>query len=507
MKTRLVYIGDDKTFQETLRAAAMAMGYPWLCVLDAGEPTADTEPSVQTENLLQLVFCDNPLGPTAPGRLTGAAAGPLILVCPAGGDVEQTHPTDSDRWMLDTIVKPLTPARLIQKIRLYEKVCTAYGLDPDPAAAEDSPAPEQGISRRIGMLRQHLRQADAQLAIQGDILHTLQQAGTLARRINCLDLESIATVCIEEIPRLIAGRFASLYRYDAGKKVLHLLRHNHPYPIERLVVMSEHADSPMATAIRQKELLVLKDLATWANGRDQPVLRLFAGNYRSNSCVIAPLLSGEQVLGVLNLADKIDGPYFDRARDLLPIQMLCNVIGSAMSNIQMYDEVRRRARTDSMTNLFNHRAFYDELEKEVRRNRRYGGQLSLIMIDLDNLKCTNDEHGHRAGDAIILHAAEQIRRCTREFDIAARYGGDEFAIILPNTSRQEAVIVARRLVQTVSARPVRAGSSRVDASVSVGVGQYAGGGIEEFMNEVDAALFAAKSAGKNRIQAVDTPAK
>lgn len=364
------------------------------------------------------------------------------------------------------------------------------------------------LTSQIKRLQEQLGRIDLNLHIQEGVLEKIDRISQLSRKINCLDLEKIASVCIEEIPRLISARFASLYRFDSDQGVMHLLRHNHPYAIDRLVVLDEHENSPMAIAVKQKKLLVLKDISQNKDSQDTTVKLMFARNYKSNSCIIAPLMSGESVLGVLNLADKIDGPYFDATGDSPPVELLCEIVGSAMSNIKLYDEVREQARTDSMTGLVNHRTFYDELDKEVARSKRYGGSLSLIMVDLDNLKKINDKKGHRSGDAVLLHVAEQIVKCTRANDVAARYGGDEFAIILPNTSVAEAMVVAERLANLVADQAVLLGGDKLFASVSIGVGQYRTGySIEEFMNESDEALFRAKSMGKNRINVFEPAVK
>ena len=205
---------------------------------------------------------------------------------------------------------------------------------------------------------------------------------------------------------------------------------------------------------------------------------------------------------MLNLADKINAPYFDEATDRAPVELLSEIIGSAMSNIELYSEMCQQARTDSMTGLVNYRTFYDELDKEIQRCRRYGGNLSLIMVDVDELKEVNDTYGHRCGDLALMHVANQIVYCTRDIDIAARYGGDEFTIILPNTSLTEAKVVAQRLAQAVADNPVDAQEQQIFVSVSIGVKQFERDkSIEEFVNECDDALFKAKSAGKNRIHA------
>ena len=356
------------------------------------------------------------------------------------------------------------------------------------------------LAEKVSTLQQKLDRVGNNLTIQERIIDKINQISQLSRQINCLDLERIASVCIEQIPQLISASVASLYTYDSQKKVLHLLRHNHPYSIAKVFVLAEHPQLPMSLAIKEKKLLLIKDFSEWECRKQTAVTRPFARNYNSNSCIIAPLMSGQRILGVLNLADKIDGNAFENNVDLPPVQLLCEIIGSAMSNIELYEEVQKQALTDGMTNLLNHRAFYDVLDKEVNRTQRYGNNLSLLMIDLDSLKQINDQHGHRAGDAVLLHVAEQILACIRDTDVAARYGGDEFAIILPNTSLSDAMHLAERMAKKISRKPVRTNNKELNVSVSIGLGQYSQyQSVEDFMNKTDAAMFNAKTAGKNRV--------
>ena len=120
----------------------------------------------------------------------------------------------------------------------------------------------------------------------------------------------------------------------------------------------------------------------------------------------------------------------------------------------MFERIQHQARTDGLTGLVNHRTFYEILEQELWRSKRSGEQISLIMVDVDNLKTINDQYGHRAGDKVIKEISESIKESIRQIDTAARYGGDEFAIILPNTSLSDAAIVAERMVGFVAGSPI-----------------------------------------------------
>ena len=163
--------------------------------------------------------------------------------------------------------------------------------------------------------------------------------------------------------------------------------------------------------------------------------------------------------------------------------------------------MQRQATTDGLTGLMNHRAFYDALERELWRSRRYGGTIALIMADIDSLKRINDTRGHRAGDEVIKEVSQRIRECVRQIDLAARYGGDEFAIILPNTGVEDALVVCERIVEAVSRSPITWRGEEISLSISVGVGQYDGdANPEDITNRSDEALYSAKQAGKNTVR-------
>jgi len=328
----------------------------------------------------------------------------------------------------------------------------------------------------------------------------LQQITPLARQINCLDLDLISELCIKNIADLVGVRFTSLYILDETSSILHLYKHNHPFLINKIVSLNQNPPSLMIMAVRSKELILVGDIDTHKKPIIRKSQRAFASNYKTKNCAIVPLICQDRVVGVINLADKIDGSTFNN-EDIALIELTSQLVGASIGNIKLFEKIQRQATTDGLTSLVNHKTFYEILEKELNRSRRYGGQISLIMIDIDNLKKINDTHGHRAGDKVIKEISRRIKQCIRRIDTAARYGGDEFAVILPNTALNDGLIVAERMVRTVSQTPTTWRKEQIPLSISVGLGQYdAFTNPEDITSRSDQALYTAKQAGKNTVK-------
>ncbi len=334
----------------------------------------------------------------------------------------------------------------------------------------------------------------------------IEQITPLARQINCLDIRRIAAICTDQIRKLIGARFASLYVLDESCNILHLQKHNHPFLINKIVSLNQHPPGPMVMAVKSKQLILVHDIERHDRPVIRPSQRNFARNYQTNNCIIAPLICQDRVVGVLNLADKVGDKGFS-CEDTTLVELFSQLVGASIGNVKLFEKVQRQATTDGLTGLANHRSFYEVLEKELWRSRRYGGRISLIMIDVDNLKKINDLHGHRAGDKVIKHIANKIRQCIRHIDTASRYGGDEFAVILPNTSLNDAVVVAERMVETVAKSTVIWNRQRIPLSISVGLGEYnADSSPEDMTSRSDEALYNAKQAGKNTVRICRTAA-
>jgi len=339
-----------------------------------------------------------------------------------------------------------------------------------------------------------------EVANKSSNISLLEQVTPLARQINCLEISRIADVCVNSIPALVRANLASLYILDETSNILHLYKHNHPFLINKIVSLNQSPTPLMVMAVKSKELILVPDI----DSHKKPVIkksqRVFAENYRTKNCAIVPLICQDRVVGVLNLADKMDSDQFDSG-DIALIELFSQLVGASIGNIKLFEKIQRQATTDGLTGLVNHKTFYEILEKELWRSRRYGGRISLIMVDVDNLKNINDACGHRAGDKAIREISRRIKECIRQIDTAARYGGDEFAVILLNSSLEDATIVAQRMVDAVANSHTTWQKEQIPLSISVGLGQYdADASPEDITSRSDQALYMAKQAGKNTVR-------
>ena len=174
--------------------------------------------------------------------------------------------------------------------------------------------------------------------------------------------------------------------------------------------------------------------------------------------------------------------------------------GIALENARLHEEVRRQATTDELTNLVNRRRFIEALETELERAKMFDSPLSVVLADLDDFKRINDDYGHHGGDRALKSFGQLLRAQVRDFDVAARLGGEEFAILLPQTTAEAAAVVAARTRDTLAASPIAVSEdATVRLTASFGIAESSPvQTTDELLRRADNALYAAKRAGKNR---------
>jgi diguanylate cyclase (GGDEF)-like protein len=168
---------------------------------------------------------------------------------------------------------------------------------------------------------------------------------------------------------------------------------------------------------------------------------------------------------------------------------------SFLEKIDLIEKLRTHSIQDGMTGLYNHRFFMDFLLRQIKLGQRSGRTFSLILIDVDNFKAINDKYGHLSGDMMLKKIAAVLKECARTTDIVCRYGGDEFALILPDTGEEQAMQLAKRISRGV--RSIHWLDKSV--TISIGISEYSGeDSTSEIIRRTDQALYRAKQMGKNR---------
>ncbi|MBI3726380.1 sensor domain-containing diguanylate cyclase [bacterium] len=236
------------------------------------------------------------------------------------------------------------------------------------------------------------------------------------------------------------------------------------------------------------------------------------GNAFSGAAVVAPLIqqdssNGSVLRGLLVLGKKVTGqPYFDR--DFEFVGLISELIAIALHNAFLH----YLATHDALTETWSRGHFDVELKRELNRTSRRRakapgetpGQLSLVMIDLDHFKLVNDTYGHRAGDRVLKAVAQTLRRAIRDYDTLARWGGEEFAIVLTDTGKKSAIEAAERFRKEIAEAPVQLQESeppRPGITASMGVATYPDDATDprELLQKADMALYRSKEGGRNRV--------
>jgi diguanylate cyclase (GGDEF)-like protein len=201
-----------------------------------------------------------------------------------------------------------------------------------------------------------------------------------------------------------------------------------------------------------------------------------------------PLVVEGRSVGLIEVADYRSSRSWSR-RDIAFCQTIASQAAMAVRNAQLYEGLQEQADRDSLTDLLNHRAFYQRLGQELSRGHRDGTRVGVITLDLDNFKALNDSHGHLAGDKALVVVASAILGCARQSDVAGRLGGDEFALILPGVG-DEIELVGRRVLAAIT--------SKAGAGASLGITIAEPGETDPLlvMARADRSLLEAKRAGK-----------
>ncbi|MBI5047567.1 MAG: sensor domain-containing diguanylate cyclase [Deltaproteobacteria bacterium] len=257
-----------------------------------------------------------------------------------------------------------------------------------------------------------------------------------------LDLKEILNIVMEKVSELLQPKNWSLLLVDDEKNELSFE-----------IAVGEGADK-----IKNLRVKVGEGIAGWVAKERTPLLvpdvnkdpRFCkkvdeSSKFTTKSIIAVPLKSREKCLGVIELINKMSEPGGFKEEDLLVLTTLADYTAIAIENAKFFQKIQELTITDDLTKLYNARHLYRFLDYEVERAKRYNSNLAMIFIDLDKFKEVNDAHGHLMGSKLLTEISKLISNGLRKVNIACRYGGDEFVIVMPQTSKQQAYQIAEKL--------------------------------------------------------------
>jgi len=327
-----------------------------------------------------------------------------------------------------------------------------------------------------------------------------QQSQTLAEMSSLLQ----ATTTVDELYAVIADYFERLFPGAAGAFFVYSASRD---DLEQTSCWGGYATLEESSLIRPSECWGLR------RGRvhrtDQHSARMRCAHIRSSTdgTICAPVLGPSETIGLLHLrfgaaeAGAHQSAVWDE-REQIAVTA-AEYVGLALVNLRLRTALQQQSIRDPLTGLFNRRFMEETFAREIRRAQRHHGTVCVLMLDIDHFKWFNDRHGHAAGDVVLREFSAMLNDSIRGADVASRYGGEEFTILLPDTPPVEARRKAEQLLERT--RALRLSFNGVDvgaisASVGIAVFPEHGEHAEDLLRAADTALYAAKQRGRNRVE-------
>ena len=363
------------------------------------------------------------------------------------------------------------------------------------AFAEEDVAILQAIASHVAVAIETARVAHLEVHVAAE-RDQRRLAETLASVASALT----STLDLNEVLDRLLESLALVVPYDSAAV---LLREN-----EHFTVVAARG-LPEAVSVRRlilpagnamlAEVLTARRPVTLTDARRDPRYRGYGGTDYTRSWMGLPLLTGDDVIGLLTIDSRIPSLYGEREATIA--FTFAGQAAIAIRNARLFGEVRRLAATDALTELHNRHQFFALAEAEWDAARLLGRPLAAMMLDIDHFKRVNDTYGHAVGDEVLRVVAQRCRAALRDGDILGRYGGEEFALVLPGADADAALLVAERLRTLIAEAPLAVPGGEIPVTISVGV---AAAGVTTatlaaLLNRADEALYAAKAAGRNRV--------
>ena len=378
--------------------------------------------------------------------------------------------------------------------RLQAASSNGSGKVVQPSAKSPKPEPTKAQQE----LEQEIERLRNELAHRSRFTDSLQH---FLERISCAEPVKTYNAIISNSKELLQSERASLMVLDETARELIMKAASGLSTDPGSVSPVRVGEGVSGEVINTGKALMVTDLRM-AGRKPAPAER----RYKTNSFISYPITIGGRKVGVLNVTDKSGGGTYDEV-DLSLLEIIGPQVALALERAEWQEratEFQLMSITDALTALPNRRNLEERLAEELSRSKRYDYPMSFLMIDIDDFKAYNDNNGHQAGDVALQITAHCLKGALRQADVASRYGGEEFCILLPQTAMAEAGVIADRIRDRVSTTTFPHGKSQPLGRVTISVG------VSTFLKNVDTpeniiaaadrALYQAKSMGKDRVE-------
>lgn len=409
---------------------------------------------------------------------------------------------------------PLTRSELCVPLRVEEKLLGVVNAESTKVGAFTTEDEEllTIIAGQLATAIQRLRTVQAehyqttQLERSNSLIRALAQVN--ARAATASDLDGVLSTLGSELSKL-GLRCAVALTDAAGQYIIlryvflpaHLMRvlervgnikiQNFSIPVTRF---PSYSSSPSRSSlVKEPHDMVMNWVPNLSRQAAMKVLKLIGVTDSTSTCDL-PLVTEGKIMGTLWMWG--EGMH---ESDLPALSLFASQVAAALQKANLLTEVGRLAITDELTGIFNRRHFFEMAEMKFELAQKSNHPLSVLIVDIDHFKKFNDSYGHAIGDQVLREVSRLMCSAMRESDIIGRYGGEEFSIILPDTSTKAAIYVADRLISQVSDNPIETDAGKLSIQISIGIG---GMGKEtptlhSLIIRADQAMYLAKSAGRN----------
>lgn len=250
-----------------------------------------------------------------------------------------------------------------------------------------------------------------------------------------------------------------------------------------------------------REIQMVKAPIILDDVQNDPRFENWEGSDQIRGWMGIPLIRHDEFIGLMTIDNYNPGAYTQEDASLA--SSFANSAAIVIENARLFDQTQQMALTDALTGTYNRRYFYELAQKEFARSKRYQNPMSIILIDIDHFKNVNDQNGHLAGDHVLMQFVQRIQDELRSSDVLARFGGEEFIILLPETNLEEATYVAERLREVTAHYPFLLVTAQIFITISLGVScfRFTTQSLDHLIDESDKALYEAKQFGRNLVRA------